>query len=82
MGRKKKVVEEIVEEVVDPVVEPPADIMIRLIVTTPNGAESFKEIRIINPTGCILKSQVNNVGKIFANLTGGLAAAYGARHIK
>ena len=51
-------------------------------VTTMDGKSSSRRVKIINPTGCITRSQVNNSEGIFRTLFAGLVKKYGVGHIK
>lgn len=82
MARIKKV-EEVVE-VAEKVVETPKQnhIDIDVRITTPDGKASSKRVKIMNPAGCIINSQLNNADGVFQTVFGGLVKKYGAGHIK
>ncbi len=69
MGRKRKI-------------EPRNDILIEVMITMPNGEVTSRDLRIANPGGCIMKSDLANSEKVYQNLTGGMARIYGTGHIK
>ena len=58
------------------------DILIEILITTPDGSLASHDMRVVNPTGCILGSKVNDAEQVYANLTKGMAGIYGAGHIK
>ena len=51
-------------------------------VTTLDGKSSSRMVKIINPEGCIFRSQVNNPEGVFQTVFAGLVKKYGAGHIK
>ena len=51
-------------------------------VTTMDGKSSSRRVNIINPAGCIFRSQVNNPEGVFQTVFAGLVKKYGAGHIK
>ena len=57
-------------------------IIIDVRVTTLDGKASSRRAKIINPTGCVTRSQVNNPDGYFQTVFGGLVKKYGAGHIK
>ena len=59
-----------------------SDILIEVMVTMPNGDVTSKDLRIVNPSGCILKSQLTNAEAVYGNLISGMASIYGSGHIK
>lgn len=61
---------------------PREDVLIEVMITTPDGNVTSKDLRIVNPGGCILRSQLNNADKIYGNLISGMGKTYGSGHIK
>ena len=51
-------------------------------ITTLDGKSSSRRVKIINPEGCIFRSQVNNPEGVFQTVFAGLVKKYGAGHIK
>ena len=55
---------------------------LKLKTRMPDGSEHECVFTIVNPAGCMLKTQVNNPNVIFDGLRAGLIREYGANHIK
>lgn len=68
----------------EPTKAPPSseDIKIGIAVRMQDGSIHDKELAIVNPGGCIMKSQLNNPDQVFAMVKQGLVQMYGANHIK
>ncbi|MCP5005384.1 MAG: hypothetical protein GY941_15825 [Planctomycetes bacterium] len=62
--------------------KPRNDILIEVTITTPDGSALAKSLTIHNPSGCILKPKINDPQDVYNNLISGMAAKYGAKHIK
>ncbi len=57
-------------------------IKIDIQITLQDGSIAKQELSIINPSGCIKKSQLKNVDRIQSMVRQGLINAYGVQHIK
>jgi len=57
-------------------------IVINMQLTLQDGSVARQELSIVNPGGCIKKSQLGNTDRIFAMVKQGLINAYGVQHIK
>ena len=57
------------------------DVLIEVTITMPDGTQVYEEMRIINPSGCILKSDISNADMVYENLTKGMADIYGRGHV-
>ncbi len=57
-------------------------IKIDIQITLQDGSIAKQELSIINPGGCIKRSQLKNVDRIQSMVRQGLINAYGVQHIK
>ena len=58
------------------------DIKIDIAITMMDGSVHNKELSIVNPGGCIMRSAINNPDKVFEMIKQGLVQIYGTNHIK
>lgn len=79
-AKRKKVPE---DRPLKPYVKPERDdIKITCMVETIDGKVHEREFRIANPTGVILRSNVNNPDHIFGIFKQGLTSRLGVQHVK